>query len=132
MDIYLKVTAGVLLATIVTLVLARQNSDISLLLTILVSCMAVIVTVNYMKPVINFLERLVDVAEIEGEIFRTLLKTAGIGLISQFACMICADAGNQTLGKTLQFVTTAVMLYLCIPLLNRILVLIETVLVVYE
>ena len=128
MDIYLKVTAGVLLATIVTLVLARQNSDISLLLTILVSCMAVIVTVNYMKPVINFLERLVDVAEIEGEIFRTLLKTAGIGLISQFACMICADAGNQTLAKTLQFVTTAVILYLCVPLLNRILVLIETVL----
>lgn len=128
MDIFLKVTAGILVATIVTLAISKQSADISLLVTILVCCMAVIAAVNYIKPVINFMERLVSIGQIEGEVFSILLKTTGIGFISQITSMICVDAGNQTLGKTLQFVATAVILYLCIPLLEKVLILIETVL----
>lgn len=128
MEIFLKVTAGIMITTVVTLTISKQSSDISLLLTILVCCMAVIAAINYIKPVFGFMERLVEVGQIEGDIFRILLKTSGIGIISQIVTLICADSGNQTLGKTLQLVASAVILCLCVPLLDRILILIETVL----
>ena len=128
MEIFLKITSGILITTVVTLTISKKSSDISLLLTILVCCMAVIAVINYIRPIIHFMERLVDVGQIEDDIFRVLLKTAGIGLISHIVTLVCSDSGNQTLGKTLQFIATAVILYLCIPLLDRVLVLIETVL----
>lgn len=128
MDIFLKITAGFLITSVVTLTIAKQNSDISLLLMIFVCCMAVISAISYFSPIIQFMERLVSVGQIEEDIFRILLKTAGIGIVSQIASMICSDAGNQTLGKTLQLVATSVILCICIPLFDKILILIETVL----
>lgn len=128
MDIFLKVTAVVLVTSIATLTISKHGSDISLLLTILVCCMAAISAVSYIKPIIQFMERLVGLGQLEEEIYHILLKTTGIGMISRIAAMICSDAGNQTLGKTLQFVATAVILCICVPLLDRMLSLIETVL----
>ena len=128
MDIFIKVTAGILITAIITVAVSKQSADVSLLLTILVSCMAILAVSSYLRPVIDFLERLVKIGQIENEVFSILLKTAGIGFISQIATMICSDAGNQSLSKTLQFVTTIVILCICVPLLDRILVLIETVL----
>ena len=125
---FLKIAAGILITTIVTLAISKKSADISTLLTILVCCMAVITAINYIRPVIDFMERLVSIGDIEMDIFQILLKTAGIGIISHVVSLVCADAGNQTLGKTLQFVATAIILCLCIPLLDRVLILIETVL----
>ena len=128
MDVFLKVTAGILLASIVTLALSKQNTDISLLLTILVCCMAFAAMIDYTRPVFQFLQRLKDVSQIDDELFRILIKSAGIGMLSQIACMICSDAGNKTLANVLQVVASVVILSLCIPLLDKVLVLIENVL----
>lgn len=128
MDIFLKITASVLIATIASLVISRYSYDISLLLTILVCCMAMVGMAAYIKPIIDFLEKIVGVGQIDNEIFRILLKTAGIGMISQVSNMICTDAGNQTLGKVLQLAATVVIVCLCIPLFDKMLSLIESVL----
>lgn len=128
MDVFLKVTAGIMVTTIVTITISKHSSDISLLLTMLVCCMVLIAAVAYLKPVIEVMNRLVKTGRIENEIFNILLKTAGIGLISQIACTICYDGGNQSLSKALQCLSTTVILYLCIPLFDRVLQLIETVL----
>ena len=128
MEIFLKVTAVILVTSVATLTISKQGSDISLLLTILVCCMVTISAVSYIKPIIQFMERLVGIGQVEEEIYRILLKTTGIGLISRIASMICSDSGNQTLGKTLQFIATTVILCICVPLLDKMLSLIETVL----
>ena len=127
MDIFLKVAAGIMVSMIVTITISKRSSDISLLLTMLVCCMVLIAAVTYLKPIIEVMNRLVKLSRIENEIFNILLKTAGIGLISHIACTICADSGNQSLGRALQFLSTTVILYLCIPLFERVLQLIETV-----
>ena len=128
MDVFLKITAGILLAAIVTLTLSKQNTDISLLLTILVCCMAFVAMIDYARPVFQFLQRLKDVSQIDDELFHILIKSAGIGMLSQIACMICSDAGNKALANALQVVASVVILSLCIPLLDKVLVLIENVL----
>ena len=128
MDVFLKVTAGVLLTAVLGLVLSQSKADISLLLTICVCSMAVLGALTYLKPVIDFARRLIQLGQLSGELLDVLLKAVGIGLISQIAGLICADAGNQSLGKALQMITTALILCISLPLLEQILSLLEKVL----
>lgn len=128
MDVFLKVTAGILITAILSLVLSRNGADISLLLTICVCSMVVFAALSYLKPVLEFARRLIQVGQLSSELLDVLLKVVGIGLISQIAGLICADAGNRSLEKALQIATTAVILCISIPLLEEILSLLETIL----
>ena len=128
MEIFLKVTAGILISSILGLTLLRQDSAISLLLSICVCSMVLIAAGTYLRPIIEFTDRLVQVGQLNVERFHILLKVVGVGLISQIATLICSDAGYQSLGKTLQIIAGAVILCICIPLLDEMLTLIETIL----
>ena len=128
MDIFLKVTAGILITAILSLVLSKQGADISLLLTIGVCCMVVVAAFTYLRPVLEFANKLIQVGRLNNELLNVLLRVVGIGLISQIAGFICADAGNQSLGKALQIMSTAVILCVSVPILEEMLSLIETVL----
>ena len=128
MDIFLKVTAGILITAILSLVLSRNGTDIGLLLTICVCSMVIFAAFSYLEPVFALAQRLIQIGQLSSELLNILLKVVGIGLISQIAGLICADAGNQSLGKALQIVTTAIILCISIPLLEEILSLLETVL----
>lgn len=116
------------MTSILSLVLSKQGTDISMLLTIAVCCMVIAAAFSYLSPVLDFARRLVEVGKLNHELLNVLLKVVGIGLVSQIAGYICADAGNQSLGKALQIMTTAVILWIAIPVLEEMLSLIETVL----
>jgi stage III sporulation protein AD len=128
MAIFLKVTAGILIASTLSLVLVRQNSAIALLLTICVCCMVLVAAGSYLRPIIEFIHRLVQIGNINSEWVQILLKVVGIGLISQIVTLIWSDAGNQSLGKALQIVAAAVILCVCIPVMEQMLTDIETIL----
>lgn len=128
MDIFLKVTAGILIAAIVCLVLSRQGSEIALLLTIAVCCMVVTAAFYYLQPVLDFATKLIEIGKIDRDILGVLLRVVGIGLISQVAGLICTDAGNHSLGKALQILTTVVILCISVPILEQMLSLIESIL----
>ena len=51
----------------------------------------------------------------------------GIALLAEFGELICKDAGNTTLGKTLQILAAAVILWLSVPLLNELIDLMESI-----
>lgn len=128
MDIYIKVAAGILITSVVGLILSKENPDLSLLLTLLVCCMVVISAISYLIPVTDFLKRLVNVGNLNNDLLNILLKVAGIGFISQIAEFICVDAGNRALQKALQMITTSVILFISVPLMEQILSLIEKIL----
>jgi len=127
-DIFIKAAAGIFIAVILGLTLAKQGKDISLLLTVLVCCMVVTAAVTYLQPVIAFLERLRTLGNLEQDMCQILLKAVGIGLIAELMTLICNDAGNTSLGKTLQILATAVIVWLSIPMLDALLELIDGIL----
>ena len=127
MDIYLKVTAAVLITAIMTVVLSKQSKDLSLLLTMTVSCLVLTTALSYLQPVLDFAYRMVALGEINAELLGILLKSAGVALISQIAGLVCVDAGNQSLAKALQIMTVVVILCLSVPILEQMLLLIETI-----
>ena len=128
MDIFLKATAGILIALVFYLILAKQNKDYSLILTVAVCCMVLLALFNYIRPIIEFVSRLQLLGQLNSDLMKILTKAVGIALLSEIVNMICVDAGNASLGKILQILGSAVILWISIPLFNRLLDLIENIL----
>lgn len=128
MENYFKIMAGILITMILCLLLPKQKTDTTILLCLAVCAMALVGMLAYMQPVIDLYTRLVSLGNLPEELLGNLLKITGIGLLSQIATVICMDAGNQSLAKTLQILTTTVVLWLCIPLLEQTLSLLENIL----
>lgn len=128
MDVLIKAAAGVLIAVLLGMALSKQGKECALLLTVAVCCMVVASAVSYLQPVIDFFERLQSLGNLDPEMLRILLKAVGIGILAEVIELICADAGNATLGKALQILATAGILWISIPLLDQLLELIEKIL----
>lgn len=128
MDIFFQATAAVLLTVILYLTLNGQNKELALLLTLAVCCLVIIVAGRFIQPVVVFLEELQKAGQLDNSYLSVLLKVVGIAFLTEVASLVCTDAGNGTLGKTLQLLGTCVILWLSIPLLDALLALIQDIL----
>lgn len=128
MDGFWKAIAIVLLAVILGLAVGKQEKDIALLLTMAACCGAAAMMVSYLEPVLGFVWELEALAQLKNGLVGILLKAVGIAFIAELAAMICKDAGNASLGKTLQMLGSAVILSLSIPIFQALLTLIRDIL----
>ena len=128
MDLFLKAVAAALITAVIGLVLARQGKDMFLLLTLAACAMIGAAAFTFLKSVISFLQRLTEMTKLNTDLLAVILKTVGIGLIGELAGLICSDAGNAALAKSVQILTTAVILWLSIPLFESLLDLVQAIL----
>lgn len=126
MGSFLQVVAGVLVAVILCGALSRTGKDISMLLSIAVCCMVLVAAVRFLQPIVELIRTLFDSSQLDSQWYAIVLKTVAIGLISQFAGLICADAGNSAMGKAVELLATAAVLWLSIPLMEALLELVQT------
>jgi len=128
MTYFYQAAAGTLLACILCLTLGKQGKDFSILITIAVSCMILLLTTAYLEPVLDFIRRLELLGNLDNEMLSVLFKAVGIGLLSDIASVICMDSGNASMGKALHILSTAVILWLSIPIFNALLDLLQEIL----
>ena len=128
MDNFLRAAALVLVTVVLALTLGKQQKDISTILVMAACVMVMTVGLAYLEPVMDFLIRLEDLGNLDSSILSILFKVVGIGIISEVAGMICADAGNGSLGKVLHILATAVILWLSIPIFEVLLDLVQDIL----
>ena len=102
MNIFLKSTAGILIAVIIGHSLSKQNKDTALLLVMGVCVMVLISAMEYFQPVVDFFQKLQSMGNLDSQMLSVLLKTVGIGILSEITALICADSGNAALGKGLR------------------------------
>lgn len=128
MDLFLKSVGAALITAVIGLVLAKQGKDMFILLSLAACAMIAGVAFGYLKPTISFLRRLTEMSGLNAELLGVILKTVGIGLIGELAGLICSDAGNTALEKVIQILTTAMILWLSIPLFESLLDLVQAIL----
>ena len=127
MDLFFKAAAGCFIALILYLVLAKQNKDISVALSICVCCMIFSAVAYYFGPIVELIRKLRDIGRLNSETLSIILRAAGIGMIAEIGSTICKDAGNDTLGKTLQLLASMVILWLAVPIFDNLILLIESI-----
>ena len=125
---YIRYVSLVLIGLVLSLVVGRQSKDMSLLLTLAVCILACLGAMEFLEPVADFLRQLQRLGNLDGEAVGILLKSAGIGLLSELAGLLCADAEENAMGKAMQLLSSAAILWLSLPLFQQILTLIEGVL----
>lgn len=128
MDLFIKTVAGVFFALVLIVTLTKQTKDMATILSIGVCCMLGGIAFTYLRPVVSFLHTLQEKTGVDSACFEILLKTVGIALLGETASLICTDAGNSSLGKVLQMLSSAVILWLSLPLLEKLLDLVDGVL----
>lgn len=125
MDWYLQALALVMVAIVLGLLAGSHHK---LLLSIAACALVCFTAVRYLEPVMDLLERLRELSGVSGEMLSILLKAAGIGLLSELAALICADAGDQALGKAVGILTNAAIIWISLPMLEELLELLQEVL----
>ena len=127
MDIFIKAALAVLVTSVLCIVISKQSKDISTVLVLCVSCMILIAAVTYMKPVIELVLRLQTYSQMNNQMLSVLLKTTGIGLLTEITTLVCSDSGNSVLGKALQILSCSVILWLSVPMMNELIDLVENI-----
>lgn len=126
MDLFWKASAAGLIATVLVMTLGKR--DISLALMMAACCMIAAVGITYLEPVMDLLRQLEEMIQMEQGLLSVLLKAAGIGAVAEISSIICTDGGASSLGKTLQFLGSAAILCLSVPLFQSLLSLIQEIL----
>lgn len=128
MEDVLKAAAGIMVATMLAIILQKQGKEYVTLLVLAVSAMGVCISLHYLKPIFSFLTRLQDIADMDNAALKILLKSVGIALLNEICGAICSDSGNSSLGKTLNLLSTTVIIWLSLPILEGVMDLIIDVL----
>ena len=124
----MQAAAGVMAAVIMWIILSKQGKEYALLLSICACTLIFYVMFRFLEPVVDLLTQLQSLGNLQPEWLSIMLKAVGIGLIAEMGAMICNDAGNTVLGKTLQILGAATVLWLSIPLINSFLELVGQIL----
>jgi stage III sporulation protein AD len=127
MEQFFLVTAMVLVTAILVLILKQKEQGIGQLLSIFVCTLVMMLAVRAIQPLIVYIHSVQSVVALDPELLKTLLKCVGISITAEIAELICQDSGNSALGKALQLLATAIISCLCIPMLTRLLELIQEV-----
>ena len=127
MGTFYQAAALVLVASVLGLVLSKQGKEMTVMLTIGVCCMVLVAAIAFLKPVLEFMHQLESLGKLNSQMVQILFKVVGIGMVSEIAGMICSDAGNSSMGKALQLLSNAVILWLSIPVFQTLLELIQQI-----
>ena len=125
MEIYWKALGGLLIALVLGLILGK---DMTVMLSLAVCAMGTVVAVHYLQPVLSMLKQMEKAADFQGESFQILMKILGISMVSEIAGMICADAGSGSMGKIIKILTSAVILWIALPVFQSVLSVLQQIL----
>ena len=128
MELFWKTAAAALIASVLTLMLSKQQKDFAQLVSMAVCAMGMGILVIFLEPVMVFLQELQELGDLNEDMLMILLKGVGIGLVAEIASMACADAGNGSLGKTLQMLGAGAILWLSIPVFELLMNLVTQIL----
>jgi len=128
MNLYLKVCGAVLVSVILIQSIPADRKEFGLLLSLAACVMVSISAIVYLKPVLSFVQQLQDLGNLEPGVINVLIKTVGIGILGEISGLVCNDAGNSSLGKTIQFLCTSLILWMSLPLFTGLIDLLQRML----
>lgn len=122
---FLKFAGIAMAAALLSGVLDRRDHALAMALGLMACAMAFFGAVESFRPAARFLEELNGLSGLGGEYLEPLVKTVGIGLVTQIACAVCADCGQNALGRASELCGTAAAMCTSLPLMRAVLDLIR-------
>lgn len=117
-----------LLTCILIIITGKQNKDIALILSIAGTIAVSAISVSFLTPVIDYMKQLSQAASFSTAHLNVLMKATGVGLVAELAATVCSDSGNSSLGNVIRLMSSAVILWLSVPVFQALMKLIGSIL----
>lgn len=128
MDYIFKICAAILIVCVIGLVIEKKEKDITIVLTICSSCCVLLFCLSFLRPVMEFVHSLEEIAMVDSQALRIVFKVIGISMIAEISSLICQDAGRSALGKAVQVSATVLILWISLPLFTKLIELVSKIL----
>lgn len=128
MERFFQASAGIMAAVIMWIILSKQGKEYALILSLGACSLVLVAAFRFLDPVLDLLRKLQSLGNLQPEWLSVMIKAVGIGLVVEMGSLICSDAGNSALAKTLQILGAVAVLWLSIPLINSLIALLEQIL----
>lgn len=125
MDLYWKAIAILLVGTVLGLVLGK---DMALCLCLCVCTVVLMAVLQYLRPVMDFIRQLSQLASLQEDTVQILMKVLGLGLVSETAGLICTDGGCASFGKVVKLLSGAAVLWVSLPVFQSVIQMIQQIL----
>ena len=117
----LTVCAAGIVASILAIILKKNNAEYSLILTISASSIIVIYIAGTLVEAIDGIKGIFAMSDMSFSYVTLLLKCVGICFITEFTCDTCKDAGQAALSDIVLFSGRIFVLVSALPLFTELL-----------
>lgn len=128
MDTYWKTVCLAVIGVVLCLIMAKNAKDHTTVVVIMLCCGICSVAVGFLSSILQLLNTLAQISGTGSVWMEILLKSVGLSIIGDTVSNICSDAGQASVGKTLQLLTTVVIMWISLPLIRHLLELIQSIL----
>ena len=117
----MQVTALCVVGALLALVVKRGSPESALLLTLAAVVLVLVLLMDGLGQVTDFLEELAERSGVPPELFVPLYKTVGIALVVRVGGSRCRDAGESALAASVETAGAVCALLAALPLLRAVL-----------
>lgn len=125
MELFLQAAVIAVVTVVMTAMLKKTNRELALLLSLAACVLIGVFLTQLAEPVVSFLLKLRDLAGLDNALMTPMLKTIGIGLLTQLSANICADAGENAIAKLVEVCGGLLALYVALPLMEAVIDMVE-------
>lgn len=128
MDAALRIASLAVIGAILCVLVREREKSMALVLSLAACGLVLCLAFRFFMPILETVERLRELSGLNSSATAPLLKTVGIGLLTQLAVGVCEDAGEKSLAGAAQIGGTVMALYAALPLVTAVLELLEDML----
>lgn len=110
-----------LIITVFLLVLRQEKPVMAVLLSLVFAIIIFASMMGKLASIIDVMGELTRRAGINNFFMSTILKIMGVAYLSEFAAVICQDAGEQAVAKKIEFAAKIIIAVMALPILVAIL-----------
>lgn len=128
MEQTLRLSALVVTAAILSLIVKKNSPELALGLTLCACALCGGMLLSAAKPLLRLLKTLAERAELDGALTAPLWKCLGLGCLTELSEAVCQDAGQTALAKLVRLGGGLLCLAVSLPLVEAVVALIEALL----
>ena len=106
----------VIVSLILIVFLKPENPTFSKLLTVMVSAIVAVTSINHLIPVMDFIKKLSDNSGFDNKYLEIILKCTAICFLGSFTSNLCKDNGENALVFSTEFICRSTIIVLSLPI----------------
>ncbi len=121
MDMMVKAAALAMVAAVFCVMLRGSSQVVAVLLSMAACVGILLLGLRFLEPAWSVMRQMQELSGLSDSVTAPVLKVTGIGLLTHIGAGVCQDAGEASLGKTVEISGSVLALYAALPLLSAVL-----------